>query len=86
MPVMMKKGSENKFSVSLFLVFRLDLWHFFLLCFLLFAFPSIYSPSCKVFFSHDPIKIVKARGQYMYNEKDEKYLDCINNVAHGMPF
>ncbi|XP_062371810.1 ethanolamine-phosphate phospho-lyase [Sardina pilchardus] len=39
-------------------------------------------PSCKVFFSHDPIKIVRARGQYMYNEKDEKYLDCINNVAH----
>ncbi|XP_051757203.1 ethanolamine-phosphate phospho-lyase [Ctenopharyngodon idella] len=39
-------------------------------------------PSCKVFFSYDPIKIVRARGQYMYNEKDEKYLDCINNVAH----
>ncbi|XP_056600358.1 ethanolamine-phosphate phospho-lyase [Triplophysa dalaica] len=39
-------------------------------------------PSCKVFFSHDPIKIVRARGQYMYNEKDERYLDCINNVAH----
>nr|XP_055068069.1 ethanolamine-phosphate phospho-lyase [Misgurnus anguillicaudatus] len=39
-------------------------------------------PSCKVFFSHDPIKIVRARGQYMYNEKEERYLDCINNVAH----
>ncbi|KAF4089307.1 hypothetical protein AMELA_G00064970 [Ameiurus melas] len=39
-------------------------------------------PSCKVFFSHDPIKIVRARGQYMYNEKGEQYLDCINNVAH----
>ncbi|XP_051983366.1 ethanolamine-phosphate phospho-lyase-like [Xyrauchen texanus] len=39
-------------------------------------------PSCKVFFNHDPIKIVRARGQYMYNEKDERYLDCINNVAH----
>lgn len=39
-------------------------------------------PSCKVFFGHDPIKIVRAKGQYMYNEKDEKYLDCINNVAH----
>ncbi|XP_030635574.1 ethanolamine-phosphate phospho-lyase isoform X2 [Chanos chanos] len=39
-------------------------------------------PSCKVFFSHDPIKIVRARGQYMYNEKDERFLDCINNVAH----
>lgn len=41
------------------------------------------SPSCKVFFSHDPIKIVRARGQYMYNEREERYLDCINNVAHG---
>ncbi|KAL7880150.1 hypothetical protein SRHO_G00024040 [Serrasalmus rhombeus] len=39
-------------------------------------------PSCKVFFSHDPIKIVRAKGQYMYNEKNEQYLDCINNVAH----
>jgi len=39
-------------------------------------------PSCKVFFSHDPIKIVRAKGQYMYDEKGERYLDCINNVAH----
>ncbi|XP_066576343.1 ethanolamine-phosphate phospho-lyase [Amia ocellicauda] len=39
-------------------------------------------PSCKVFFSHDPIKIVRAKGQYMYDERGEKYLDCINNVAH----
>ena len=42
-----------------------------------------FSPSCKVFFSHDPIKIVRARGQYMYDENGERYLDCINNVAHG---
>lgn len=40
-------------------------------------------PSCKIFFSHDPIKIVKAKGQYMYDEKGQRYLDCINNVAHG---
>uniref|UniRef100_A0A8C2Z6F0 Ethanolamine-phosphate phospho-lyase n=1 Tax=Cyclopterus lumpus TaxID=8103 RepID=A0A8C2Z6F0_CYCLU len=39
-------------------------------------------PSCKIFFSHDPIKIVKAKGQYMYDEKGRRYLDCINNVAH----
>ncbi|KAJ8399364.1 hypothetical protein AAFF_G00414020 [Aldrovandia affinis] len=39
-------------------------------------------PSCKVFFSHDPIKIVRAKGQYMYDENGERYLDCINNVAH----
>ncbi|KAJ8247427.1 hypothetical protein GJAV_G00246270 [Gymnothorax javanicus] len=39
-------------------------------------------PSCKVHFSQDPIKIVRARGQYMYDENGEQYLDCINNVAH----
>ncbi|XP_072315089.1 ethanolamine-phosphate phospho-lyase isoform X1 [Eucyclogobius newberryi] len=39
-------------------------------------------PSCKIFFSHDPIKIVRARGQYMYDETGQRFLDCINNVAH----
>jgi len=39
-------------------------------------------PSCKIFFSHDPIKIVRAGGQYMYDERGQRYLDCINNVAH----
>ncbi|XP_033839091.1 ethanolamine-phosphate phospho-lyase [Periophthalmus magnuspinnatus] len=39
-------------------------------------------PSCKIFFSHDPIKIVRAKGQYMYDETCQRYLDCINNVAH----
>ncbi|XP_072261795.1 ethanolamine-phosphate phospho-lyase [Pyxicephalus adspersus] len=39
-------------------------------------------PSCKVFFAKDPIKIVRAKGQYMFDEKGERYLDCINNVAH----
>nr|XP_060635091.1 ethanolamine-phosphate phospho-lyase [Anolis sagrei ordinatus] len=39
-------------------------------------------PSCKVFFAKDPIKIVQAQGQYMFDENGEKYLDCINNVAH----
>uniref|UniRef100_A0A8C5K654 Ethanolamine-phosphate phospho-lyase n=1 Tax=Jaculus jaculus TaxID=51337 RepID=A0A8C5K654_JACJA len=39
-------------------------------------------PSCKVFFAADPIKIVRAQGQYMFDEKGDRYLDCINNVAH----
>ncbi|CAH2300790.1 ethanolamine-phosphate phospho-lyase [Pelobates cultripes] len=39
-------------------------------------------PSCKVFFAKDPIKIVQAKGQYMFDERGERYLDCINNVAH----
>ncbi|XP_040822744.1 ethanolamine-phosphate phospho-lyase isoform X2 [Ochotona curzoniae] len=40
-------------------------------------------PSCKVFFAADPIKIVRAQRQYMYDEKGQQFLDCINNVAHG---
>ncbi|XP_061620158.1 ethanolamine-phosphate phospho-lyase [Phyllopteryx taeniolatus] len=43
---------------------------------------KLIGPSCKIFFSDDPIKIVRARGQYMYDEKGQRYLDCINNVAH----
>ncbi|XP_028712649.1 LOW QUALITY PROTEIN: ethanolamine-phosphate phospho-lyase [Peromyscus leucopus] len=39
-------------------------------------------PSCKVFFAADPIKILRAQGQYMFDEKGGRYLDCINNVAH----
>ena len=39
-------------------------------------------PSCKLFFKADPVKIVRAKEQYMFNEKGERYLDCINNVAH----
>lgn len=38
--------------------------------------------SCTLFFKSNPIKIVKGKGQYMYDEKGKKYLDCINNVAH----
>lgn len=48
------------------------------------VFPFIISrPSCKVFFAADPIKIVRAQRQYMFDERGEQYLDCINNVAHG---
>jgi len=39
-------------------------------------------PSCKLFFKSDPLKIVRAKGQYMYDENDTAYLDCINNVCH----
>ncbi|XP_035668616.1 5-phosphohydroxy-L-lysine phospho-lyase-like isoform X1 [Branchiostoma floridae] len=41
-----------------------------------------YGPSCKLFFKENPIKIVRAEGQYMYDEQGNQYLDCINNVAH----
>lgn len=39
--------------------------------------------SCKLFFRADPLKIVRGSGQYLYDEHDNRYLDCINNVAHG---
>ena len=33
-------------------------------------------------FRQDPLKIVRGEGVYLYNEKNEPHLDCINNVAH----
>ncbi|KAK3612244.1 hypothetical protein CHS0354_039525 [Potamilus streckersoni] len=38
--------------------------------------------SCDLFFHSDPLKIVRASGQYMYDELGNQYLDCINNVCH----
>ncbi|XP_066599894.1 alanine--glyoxylate aminotransferase 2-like isoform X2 [Prorops nasuta] len=38
--------------------------------------------SCKLFYKSSPLKIVRAEGQFMYDERGNKYLDCINNVAH----
>ncbi|ESO11579.1 hypothetical protein HELRODRAFT_108850, partial [Helobdella robusta] len=38
--------------------------------------------SCQLFFRSNPLKIVKGRGQYLFDEKGDQYLDCINNVAH----
>nr|XP_022319904.1 5-phosphohydroxy-L-lysine phospho-lyase-like [Crassostrea virginica] len=40
------------------------------------------SEACQLFFKEDPLKIVSARGQYMFNENGDSYLDCINNVCH----
>ncbi|XP_026670146.1 alanine--glyoxylate aminotransferase 2-like [Ceratina calcarata] len=38
--------------------------------------------ACKLFYKSNPLKIVRAEKQYMYDEKGNEYLDCINNVAH----
>uniref|UniRef100_A0A8D3BLU1 5-phosphohydroxy-L-lysine phospho-lyase n=1 Tax=Scophthalmus maximus TaxID=52904 RepID=A0A8D3BLU1_SCOMX len=38
--------------------------------------------SCRLFYSDDPVKIVRARGQYLYDENNQRYLDCISNVHH----
>jgi len=41
-----------------------------------------FSPSCGLFFEEDPLKIVRGRKHFLYDESGNKYLDCINNVAH----
>ncbi|XP_043250639.1 alanine--glyoxylate aminotransferase 2-like [Colletes gigas] len=38
--------------------------------------------ACTLFYKSNPLKIVRAEGQYMYDENGNRYLDCINNVAH----
>ena len=30
----------------------------------------------------NPLKLLYAKGQYLYEEKGSKVLDCINNVSH----
>ncbi|CAH2991767.1 unnamed protein product [Chilo suppressalis] len=38
--------------------------------------------ACQMFFRSNPLKIVRGIAQFMYDESGERYLDCINNVAH----
>ncbi|XP_041971066.1 alanine--glyoxylate aminotransferase 2-like isoform X2 [Aricia agestis] len=38
--------------------------------------------ACQLFFRSSPLKIVRGVAQFMYDEMGERYLDCINNVAH----
>jgi ethanolamine-phosphate phospho-lyase len=41
------------------------------------------APSLSLHYSSvRPLKIVYGRGQYLYDEQDQPYLDCINNVTH----
>lgn len=40
------------------------------------------SQSCKLHYENGPLKIVRASNQYLYDEEDEKYLDCVNSVSH----
>uniref|UniRef100_A0A6Q2Y767 5-phosphohydroxy-L-lysine phospho-lyase n=1 Tax=Esox lucius TaxID=8010 RepID=A0A6Q2Y767_ESOLU len=43
---------------------------------------KLIGKSCRLFYSDDPVKIVKAKGQYLYDENGQQYLDCISNVQH----
>ena len=36
-------------------------------------------PSCKLFYKKDPLKIVRGKGQYLYDENDEAV--SIHNTA-----
>ena len=43
------------------------------------------SPSLSLHYSAVlPLKIMYGRGQYLYDENDQPYLDCINNVSQGV--
>ena len=44
----------------------------------------LYRKSCKVHYGKDPIKIACGKGQYLFDEQGGRFLDCINNVTHGM--
>ncbi|XP_053150403.1 5-phosphohydroxy-L-lysine phospho-lyase isoform X1 [Hemicordylus capensis] len=43
---------------------------------------QLIGSSCRLFFPEDPVKIIRAKRQYMYDEYGNEYLDCISNVAH----
>ena len=38
-------------------------------------------PSLSVAYS-EPLKIVRGKGQYLYDETGKQFLDCVNNVCH----
>ena len=51
---------------------------------IIFTHPAIIDrPSQKLHYPDLPLKIVRGRGQYFFDENDKKYLDTTNNVAHG---
>ncbi|XP_077999080.1 5-phosphohydroxy-L-lysine phospho-lyase-like [Glandiceps talaboti] len=38
--------------------------------------------NCSLHFDNSPLQILEAKGQYMYDDMGQKYLDAVNNVAH----
>ncbi|XP_055009141.1 5-phosphohydroxy-L-lysine phospho-lyase isoform X1 [Boleophthalmus pectinirostris] len=43
---------------------------------------KLIGQSCRLFYSDNPVKIIRARGQYLFDENGTQYLDCISNVQH----
>ncbi len=41
------------------------------------------SPSLHLHYGDVPLNIVRGKGQYLFDENGEKYLDAYNNVSHG---
>ncbi|XP_075261869.1 5-phosphohydroxy-L-lysine phospho-lyase-like [Convolutriloba macropyga] len=39
-------------------------------------------PNVDIFFKEDPLKIIRGKGQYLYDEEGNQYLDCNSNVNH----
>lgn len=52
----------------------------------MYSFFFYHRQSCRLFYKEDPVKIVRARGQYLFDENGKRYLDCISNVQHGKFF
>ena len=42
------------------------------------------SPGFKLFYPEDPLWMLRGEGQYLYDDQGIKYLDCVNNISHGM--
>ena len=41
-------------------------------------------PSLSLHYSvYHPLKIIRGEGAFLFDENDQRYLDCINNVAIG---
>jgi 4-aminobutyrate aminotransferase-like enzyme len=43
---------------------------------------SLIGPNCEVNYSKSPLLILRGEGQYLVDAAGERYLDCVNNVAH----
>jgi 4-aminobutyrate aminotransferase-like enzyme len=48
------------------------------------SFFFFYRNCTELFYRENPLKIVRCQGTYMYDQLGNRYLDCINNVAHGI--
>ena len=34
-------------------------------------------------FERDPLRIIRANKQYVYDANGSQYIDCVNSVSHG---